>query len=44
MKLSIMDFFQKLIKLFHKGHIFCFPQFENTGLSEDAIAAAGVLL
>jgi hypothetical protein len=41
---SIMDFSQNLITLFHRGHIFCFPQFEYTGLLEDAISAAGVSL
>jgi len=33
-----------LIKLVQSGHIYCFLQFEYTGLLEDTIAAGAVLL
>jgi hypothetical protein len=33
-----------LIKLVHRGHVFCFLQFEHTDQLQDIIAVAEVLL
>lgn len=42
--LGIVDFSKMLIKLVHRGHIFCYLQFEYIGLSQDIIAAAAEVL